>query len=111
MGIILNRSSIRSVGVSNFGIAHLEGLRKTGRATPSTNQIELHPMMHRQELVDYCREHDIAVMGFSPLAKGKRMTDQLLNEMAARFVHVLNVLEEQLPFSNVNFIEVIKTDG
>ena len=35
---------IRSVGVSNFGVQHLEGLRLAGRPAPSTNQFELHPM-------------------------------------------------------------------
>jgi diketogulonate reductase-like aldo/keto reductase len=76
---------IRSVGVSNFGIQHLEGLRKAGKPLPSTNQIELHPMMRKQDIVDYCREHNIAVMGYSPLAKGKKMDDQQLNAVAKKY--------------------------
>lgn len=76
----------RSVGVSNFGVAHLEGLRKAGRPTPSVNQIELHMLMPHQDIVDYCREHGIAVMGYSPLAKGKKMNDAKLNALAARLV-------------------------
>jgi len=75
----------RSVGVSNFGVHHLEGLRKAGRPTPSVNQIELHPQMRRQDIVDYCRQHNIAVMGYSPLAKGQRLTDKKLTALASKY--------------------------
>ena len=70
--------------MSNFGIEHLEGLRLSGRPLPSANQIELHPLMRKEELVSYCRSHNIAVMGYSPLAKGKKMDDEQLNCTAAK---------------------------
>ena len=74
----------RSVGVSNFGVQHLEGLRKAGRPTPSVNQIELHTMKKQQHIVDYCREHGITVMGYSPLAKADKMNDEKLTGIATR---------------------------
>jgi predicted oxidoreductase len=48
----------RSVGVSNFNVQHLEGLRSKGLPTPSVNQIELHPWLQPRELIDYCRRHE-----------------------------------------------------
>jgi len=77
----------RSVGVSNFGVQHLDGLRKAGRPTPSVNQIELHPLKRQQHIVDYCRQHDIAVMGYSPLAKGHKLNDETLAAIATRLKH------------------------
>jgi len=77
----------RSVGVSNFGVQHLEGLIKAGRPAPSVNQIELHPLKQQQHIVDSCRQHGITVMGYSPLAKGRKMNDEKLLAMANRFVH------------------------
>ena len=74
----------RSIGVSNFAIQHLEGLKKEGLPIPSVNQIELHPWMRRQELVDYCRKEGIVIMGYSPLAKAFNMTDERLNEKAKK---------------------------
>jgi len=79
-------SVFRSVGVSNFGVQHLEGLRKAGRPTPSVNQIELHPQMRKQDIVDYCQQHGIVVMGYSPLAKGGRMNDKKLVALASKYV-------------------------
>jgi hypothetical protein len=40
----------RSVGVSNFNVHHLEGLRSKGLPTPSVNQIELHPWYYKSTL-------------------------------------------------------------
>ena len=74
----------RSIGVSNFAIHHLEGLKKEGLPLPSVNQIELHPWMRRQELVDYCRKEGIVIMGYSPLAKAFNMADERLNEIAKK---------------------------
>jgi len=75
----------RSIGVSNFGVQHLEGLRKAGRPTPSVNQIELHPQMRKQDIVDYCRKHGIVVMGYSPLAKAQRMNDKKLIAVSNKY--------------------------
>lgn len=75
---------IRSVGVSNFGVQHLEGLKSAGLPKPSVNQIELHPWQQKVDIVRYCRENGIAVMGYSPLAKGTRFGDPKVQEIAAR---------------------------
>jgi diketogulonate reductase-like aldo/keto reductase len=76
---------IRSVGVSSFGVAHLEGLRKAGRPLPSVNQIELHPLHHKQSVVDYCRVNGIALMAYTPLIHAEKMNDKTMNEVAKRY--------------------------
>jgi aldehyde reductase len=58
--------------VSNFGVQHLEGLKAARCPTPSVNQIELHVFFQQKEIVDYCHAQNIAVMGYSPLAKAKQ---------------------------------------
>ena len=70
--------------MSNFGIQHLKGLKEVGLPTPSVNQIELHPWMRRDELVNYCREEGITVMGYSPMAKGQRFDDPSIIELAKK---------------------------
>ena len=68
----------RSLGVSNFGVQHLEGMKAAGLPTPVVNQIELHPWFKRHELVKYMRDNNIAVMGYSPLVKAQRLKDPTL---------------------------------
>lgn len=61
---------IRSVGVSNYGVHHLEEIRIEGLPTPSVNQIELHPFCQQKPIVEYCKEYGIVVEAYSPLVRG-----------------------------------------
>jgi len=76
---------VRSVGVSNFNLHHLEGLRNAGLPTPSVNQIELHPWLQPREIIDYCKKHDITVMGYSPLVKSKMLKNQQICDLAKKY--------------------------
>lgn len=75
---------IRSVGVSNYGVHHLEALRNAGLPLPSVNQIELHPFKRNPDIVEYCRKQGIAVMGYSPLVQAKKHDDADLVRIAKR---------------------------
>lgn len=63
---------VRSIGVSNFGISHLEAIRQTGRPMPVINQIEMHPLIYqrRKDLLDYCQEHGIAIEAYGSIFSG-----------------------------------------
>ncbi|KAI0645484.1 Aldo/keto reductase [Trametes meyenii] len=74
---------IRTVGVSNFGVKHLEELRSAGLPLPSVNQIELHPFCQQRPIVTYCREHGIVTQAYSPLIRGK-MDDTVFTEVAVK---------------------------
>jgi len=76
---------IRHVGVSNYGIHHIKEIEDAGLPLPAANQIELHPFKPRDELVAYCREKNILVQAYSPLAKGTRMNDPVLNSIAHKY--------------------------
>ena len=52
---------LRSIGVSNFGIPHLEKLAETSKVTPAVNQIELHPFLQWRKEAAYCIEKSIVV--------------------------------------------------
>ncbi|KAF9452726.1 Aldo/keto reductase [Macrolepiota fuliginosa MF-IS2] len=74
---------IRSVGVSNYGIKHLEEIKDAGYEMPVVNQIELHPFCQQRPIVVYCRENGIVVQAYSPLVRGK--TDPVFLELANRY--------------------------
>eukprot|EP00048_Salpingoeca_helianthica_P018138 m.240934 g.240934 ORF g.240934 m.240934 type:complete len:276 (-) comp23810_c0_seq1:50-877(-) len=75
---------IRSIGVSNFGVQHLEGLRAAGKPLPVVNQIELHPFLQQHAIVEYCKKHNIVVQAYSPLTKGQWLKDPRLTAIAAK---------------------------
>lgn len=58
----------KSVGVSNFGLAHLEEIEAAGLPMPACNQLELHPMGQKRELLAYMKEKNILAVAYSSLA-------------------------------------------
>ena len=75
---------VRTLGVCNFMITDLERLHSEVGEYPIVNQIELHPTWQQRDVVAYCREHDIAVEAYSPLARGADLAagDGLINRIA-----------------------------
>jgi len=73
---------IKDIGVSNFGIPHIEKLSKTWKVKPAVNQIELHPWLQRRDLVKYCQDNGIVNEAYSPLAKATSLTDSTLVRVA-----------------------------
>lgn len=61
------QNKVRAIGVSNFQRHHLEEMNEYARIKPMFNQIESHPLMNNQFLVDYCQKENIAVGAWSPL--------------------------------------------
>ena len=57
----------KNVGVSNWGINHLEELVQKSLPLPSANQIEIHPWSQKPELVSYLKENDIDIIAYSSL--------------------------------------------
>jgi len=73
---------IKSIGVSNFWQVHLEALFQTANIVPAVNQIEFHPGYWQAELVDYCKQQNIVVESWSPLARGKVFENEVLKKIA-----------------------------
>jgi 2,5-diketo-D-gluconate reductase A len=66
---------IRSIGVSNFEIEHLQRLAAETGTVPAVNQVELHPQFPQAELRDYHAEHGIITESWGPLGQGKGLLD------------------------------------
>lgn len=75
----------KSIGVSNFGIAHLEHLFQMSGIIPAVNQIECHPLWNRSELVHYCQERGIAVQAYAPLARGAYANREVLTHIGQKY--------------------------
>ncbi len=61
------QGKVKTIGVSNWGINHIEELNDKGYPLPSANQIELHPWSQKPELVSYLKEKGIDIIAYSSL--------------------------------------------
>jgi 2,5-diketo-D-gluconate reductase A len=72
----------RSIGVSNFQVAHLRRLIEETDVVPAVNQIERHPFLTQSELLAFDAEHGIASEAWSPIAQGAVLADRTIAEIA-----------------------------
>jgi 2,5-diketo-D-gluconate reductase A len=61
---------VRSVGVCNFQVPHLQRLLDETGVLPSVNQVELSPYLQQRELRAFHEEHGIVTEAWSPLGQG-----------------------------------------
>lgn len=73
---------VRSIGVSNFHIHHVDEILKASDQVPVVNQVELHPWLIQSELVEYHQKHNIITQAWSPLARGQILGNELLDQIA-----------------------------
>ncbi|CAO3685278.1 unnamed protein product [Rhizopus stolonifer] len=78
---------VRAIGVSNFNIAKLEKLAKTQKIVPAVNQVELHPFLPQDDLINYCKEHKILVTAYSPLGSTNSpfLKDEKIAKIAEKY--------------------------
>jgi diketogulonate reductase-like aldo/keto reductase len=60
----------RHIGVSNFTVALLEEAAQLAEEPLACNQIEMHPFLDQSKVVAACRRRDIAIVAYSPIARG-----------------------------------------
>jgi len=78
---------VRSIGVSNFTMAHLETIIHDTGVVPVVNQIELHPHFQQVELRAFHDENDIVTTSWSPLGRGgvgSDLSDPKIAEIARK---------------------------
>lgn len=60
---------VNDLGVSNFSSRQLSELLTDCEIKPIANEVEIHPFLQQARLFHYCQEHEIQVIGYSPLGK------------------------------------------
>lgn len=60
---------VKSIGVANCNIHHLEKIIQIGSVIPAVNQIEMHPLFTQKELLSYCRSRGILIQAYTSIAR------------------------------------------
>lgn len=86
---------LKSIGVSNYGVHHLEELEQYIKETDaakgkgaggvlSVNQIEVHPWLARKDIVDWCQKRGVVVEAYAPLVQGERAGEKVLADLSKK---------------------------
>lgn len=76
---------IRTIGVSNFMVHHLEELLKTATIVPAVNQIRLAPGVFQEDIVAYCKDKGIIIEAWSPLGRGELFSHPTMLTLAEKY--------------------------
>ncbi|MGM9966084.1 aldo/keto reductase [Rummeliibacillus sp. TYF005] len=82
---LYNNKRVKTIGVSNFHVHHLEKLLANTTIVPAVNQIEFQPRLTQIEVREYCKKHGIQVEAWSPLMNGEILNDPTLVEIAEKY--------------------------
>ncbi|KKA28502.1 hypothetical protein TD95_002884 [Thielaviopsis punctulata] len=86
MEAALATGKTRAIGVSNYSQKYLQELLPTVTVVPAVNQIENHPSLPQQEVVDECKKHGIRVIAYSPFGStgGPMFSAEPVKRVAAK---------------------------
>jgi 2,5-diketo-D-gluconate reductase B len=83
LGKVKREGLTRHIGVSNFTVALIEQAVALTTEPLVCDQIEYHPFLDQSKVIAACRKHDMAVVAYSPIARGKAGDDRVLARIAA----------------------------
>ena len=70
----------KHIGVSNFNTPKIEQINEQAVIKVEMNQVELHPLLPQNELVDFCRKNEILTTAYSPLGSRDRHPKMKAND-------------------------------
>ncbi|RRQ49981.1 aldo/keto reductase [Maribacter algicola] len=76
---------VRAIGVSNFLRHHLDDLLTDCNIVPMVNQMEFHPYLVQQDLLDFCSENTIQYEAWSPFMQGKLFQLDFYKELTEKY--------------------------
>jgi methylglyoxal/glyoxal reductase len=82
---LLREGKTRAIGVSNYEIFHLQEIFQNFDVIPSVNQVEFHPFLYQEKLLEFCKNSNIQLEAYSPLTRGQRLNHPTLVDLAKKY--------------------------
>jgi 2,5-diketo-D-gluconate reductase B len=73
----------RHIGISNFTVALVDEALRLSSEPLACNQFECHPFLDQSKLIAACRQRGMAIVAYSPIAKGKVRDSEILSRIGA----------------------------
>ena len=87
MESLVDHGKCRAIGLSDITLDGLLPIYESARIKPAVVQVEAHPYLPETELLEFCKQKDIAFLAFAPLGHGIKpgpIEDPIISAIAAR---------------------------
>ncbi len=75
----------KSIGVSNYTIKLLKEMDNYTEIKPVINQVEFHPFLFQEDLLEYCRIKNVQLEAYSPLVRAEKFDDPYVKILAEKY--------------------------
>jgi diketogulonate reductase-like aldo/keto reductase len=77
---------VRAIGVCNFQVQHLQDIINHFDVKPMVNQVEFHPYLTQQAVLNFCKAEGIQMEAWSPLMRGgEPLSHPLVVELGQKY--------------------------
>lgn len=87
MESLVDSGKCRSIGLSDISLKELIPIYEAARIKPAVVQVEAHPYLPENELLDFCKEKGIVFLAFAPLGHGIKpgpIEDEIILKIAEK---------------------------
>ena len=75
----------KSIGVSNYGMVHLQYLATQAHEMPVVDQLECHPWLSEKPMIDFNNQHHIVTQSWAPLGRGRIFEEPIIKSLAEKY--------------------------
>ena len=75
----------KSIGVSNYGMVHLQYLATQAHEMPVVDQLECHPWLSEKPMIDFNNKHHIVTQAWAPLGRGRIFEEPIIKSLAEKY--------------------------
>lgn len=75
----------KSIGVSNYGMIHLQYLATQAHEMPVVDQLECHPWLSEKPMIDFNNQHHIVTQAWAPLGRGRIFEEPIIKSLAEKY--------------------------
>lgn len=82
---LYKEGTLKAIGISNFLPYHIDALLETANISPMVNQIRVCPGDEPMETIEYCKDKGILIEAYTPLGRGKLLTNKTLIDLGKKY--------------------------
>ncbi|NKB67873.1 MAG: aldo/keto reductase [Candidatus Latescibacteria bacterium] len=83
LGRLVEDGVVRDIGVANFTRANLRRALEASQTPIAVNQVEFHPYLYQKALLQFCRDNNVHLTAYAPIAQTRILDEPVLQRIGA----------------------------